>query len=157
MSGSLKVDLFLGSRIGLWVLDEVSKDEVGRIFTFDDEIAENARRLGFEVSVENVNSLDYSPSRRGLSVHYPRVLKPHLISRFEFLCNLHPGFLPWGRGFFPVFWALWEKTPAGATLHEISEGVDEGPIVEQIRVEYDDGDTGGSLHDRVEIAEKSYL
>jgi methionyl-tRNA formyltransferase len=68
--------------------------------------------------------------------------------------NLHPGFLPWGRGYYPVFWALWEQTPAGATMHEISPGVDEGPIVAQSRIEITEDDTGGTLHARVVQAEK---
>jgi methionyl-tRNA formyltransferase len=157
MVDTQKVDLFLGNRIGLWMLDYVSVDQIGQVFTFDDEIAQTAYQRGVRVSTENANTTDFSPSSTGLSVHYPRILKPHLISRYERLYNLHPGFLPWGRGFYPVFWALWEQTPAGATLHEIIEGVDEGPVVAQIQVEYDEQDTGGSLHRRVEQAEKQMI
>jgi len=49
---------------------------------------------------------------------------------------------------------LWEDTPAGATLHEISLELDEGPIVEQIKVSYTDFDTGYTLFTRVREAEK---
>ena len=61
--------------------------------------------------------------------------------------------LPWGRGMFPVFWALWEDTPAGATLHELVEALDAGPIVahEQVAIRADD--TGGSHHARVPAAD----
>ncbi|HYP52576.1 MAG TPA: hypothetical protein VEQ42_03500, partial [Pyrinomonadaceae bacterium] len=41
-----------------------------------------------------------------------------------------------------------------ATLHEITPGVDEGPVVAQTRVEYAEDDTGGSLHARVREAEE---
>jgi len=68
--------------------------------------------------------------------------------------NLHPGYLPWGRGYYPIFWALWERTPAGATLHEINAGIDEGPIVAQRRVAYSDADTGECLYQRVRAAEQ---
>src|SRR4051794_38058491 len=123
-----KIDLFLGSKIGLWVLEHIPIVQIGQIFTFDDEISKMAADKGVRVFRENANTAVFSPSPTGYSIHYPRVLKPHLISGFERLYNLHPGFLPWGRGFYPVFWALWEQHPAGATLHEISEGVDEGPV-----------------------------
>jgi methionyl-tRNA formyltransferase len=71
--------------------------------------------------------------------------------------NLHPGLLPFGRGFFPVFWALWEGTPAGATLHLVTERLDAGPVALQREVPYDDADTGGSIHARVSAAERDLL
>lgn len=87
-------------------------------------------------------------------MHYPRLLRAETIARYRLAINLHPGFLPFGRGWYPAFWALWEGTPAGATLHHIDAGVDEGPIIEQTRVEYDESDTGGSLHGRIRDAER---
>lgn len=90
----------------------------------------------------------------GLSVHYPHIFSAAFLARYRKMYNLHPGYLPWGRGFYPVFWALWEHEPAGATLHEIDAGVDTGPVVAQIRVEYTDSDTGVSLHRRVREAEE---
>jgi methionyl-tRNA formyltransferase len=149
-----KVDLYLGGELGLWALGQIGAGDAGRVFTFDEEIAAAARARGLVVSAENANAVEFDAAQVGFSVHYPRVIKPHLIERYRRLYNLHPGYLPWGRGFYPVFWALWEGTPAGATLHEISAGVDEGPVVAQERVEYDDSDTGGSLHARVREAEQ---
>jgi len=149
-----KIDLYLGGELGLWALREAGAEHAGRVFTFDEEVAAAARSMGLAVSTENANSVEFEAAEVGFSVHYPRVIKPHLIGRYRVIYNLHPGYLPWGRGFYPVFWALWEGTPAGATLHEISAGVDEGPLVAQERVEYDDSDTGGSLHARVREAEQ---
>jgi methionyl-tRNA formyltransferase len=102
------------------------------------------------------HSLD-TGSSQALSVHYPRILKPELIGRYRAIYNLHPALLPWGRGFYPAFWALWEGTPAGATLHVMEERLDAGPICLQRQVPYDDTDTGGSLHGRVTSAEKALL
>ncbi len=94
--------------------------------------------------------------RAGLSVHYQRIISQAEIDRYAGgVCNLHPGLLPWGRGFYPVFWALWERTPAGATLHEVVAALDAGPVVDQIEVEVRADDTGGSLHARVQAAEQA--
>lgn len=48
--------------------------------------------------------------------------------------NLHIGYLPFNRGAHPVFWALYDKTPLGVTIHEIDAGIDTGPIVAQREV-----------------------
>ena len=111
--------------------------------------------MGIEAGGRDVNAADFGQREIGFSVHYPKILRPHLIERYQKIYNLHPGYLPWGRGFYPVFWALWEQTPAGATLHEINAGVDEGPVVAQTRVPYYPYDTGGSLHERVRAAEEA--
>lgn len=149
-----RVDLYLGGGVGLWALRQVSPTDVRRVFTFDRETAEAARALGLEAHDGDANALEFEAAGSGFSVHYPRIIRPHLIERYRKLYNLHPGYLPWGRGFYPVFWALWEGTPAGATLHEITAGVDEGPVVAQTRVGYTEADTGGSLHARVRGAEE---
>ena len=149
-----RVDLYLGGGVGLWALRRVAARDVRGVFTFDAETAREARALGLAAREGNANSLEFEPAEVGFSVHYPRIIRPHLIAKYRKIYNLHPGYLPWGRGFYPVFWALWEGTPAGATLHEITEGVDEGPVVAQTRVDYTDEDTGGSLHARVREAEE---
>lgn len=43
--------------------------------------------------------------------------------------NIHPGLLPFFRGLDPVLWSVMHKRPVGATVHVMSEGVDEGPIL----------------------------
>lgn len=91
----------------------------------------------------------------GLSFHFPTLLKPPVLARYERLYNIHPALLPWGRCYYPVFWALWADEPAGCTLHEIDAGIDSGPIVAQIGVQKYNWDTGGSLHQRVSDAEKA--
>lgn len=48
--------------------------------------------------------------------------------------NLHISLLPWNKGAHPVFWALFENTPLGVTIHEIDEGLDTGPIIAQKEV-----------------------
>ena len=151
----MKIDLLLGSDVGVWALNCVPTDQIEQVITLDEPLAERAQSLGLKTILGNVNSVPYVPARVGFSLHYQAILKPDLIAKYHKVYNLHPGYLPWGRGYYPIFWALWEATPAGATLHEITAGVDEGPIVAQIRVQYNDSDTGGSLFQRVREAEEN--
>jgi methionyl-tRNA formyltransferase len=151
----MQIDLYLGGDLGNWVLDTISPESVGLVFTREDSIASMASSMGLNANMADPNTMDFEPSEVGFSVHYQRILTGHTISKYRKVYNLHPGYLPWGRGYYPVFWALWEGTPAGATLHEISERVDEGPIVAQVRVDYSPCDTGGTLHQRVREAERN--
>lgn len=152
-----RIDLFLGSDMGLWALHRFTRDQIGNVITLDEVTATESRAVGIPTHLGNANALCYVPSDRGLSIHYPRLLRAPLLAKYDAVYNLHPGYLPWGRGYYPVFWALWEGTPAGPTLHKINIGIDEGPIVDQIQVPYGDGDTGGSLFERVRAAEKELL
>jgi len=149
-----QIDLFLGSDIGLWALRTIDCQYVRRVFTLDSTIFQTATHYGLEVFADDVNRVAFEPSNIGFSVHYPRIIRPPLLGRYKKIYNLHPGYLPWGRGYYPVFWAIWEQSPAGATIHEITTEIDEGPIIAQIKVEQFPHDTGGSLFERVREAEK---
>ena len=150
-----RVDLYLGGDSGLWALQQVPVEYVGQVFARDEDIIQVSRSRGLKAWQENPNNTSFKPSGIAFSVHYPIILKEGLIAKYRKLYNLHPGYLPWGRGYYPIFWALWEQTPAGATLHEITARLDEGPIVSQIQVEYYPDDAGGSLFRRVREAEKT--
>jgi methionyl-tRNA formyltransferase len=149
-----QIDLYLGGDLGIWALQKIDRESVAKVFTLDEQIVDLSQKYNLEVETSNPNSINFQPSPIGFSVHYPRIFRRELISKYDKTYNLHPGYLPWGRGYYPIFWSLWEDTPAGATLHEINEGIDTGPIVEQIQVKYDEADTGGSLFQRVRQAEK---
>lgn len=151
----MSVDLYVGGTLAEWALRNAPGPLVRRVVCHDERHAELARALGFVVWPRDPHNRAFAPARAALSVHYPRILRPELIERYDgAIWNLHPGLLPWGRGMYPVFWALWEGTPAGATLHELVARVDAGPVVEQREVPVFDCDTGGSLHARVQAAER---
>lgn len=62
--------------------------------------------------------------------------------------NLHPSYLPWGRGAHPVFWAIRDGEPTGATIHRMTPALDRGPILSQSRVKVYAGDTLRTVHQR---------
>ena len=45
------------------------------------------------------------------------------------IINLHPSYLPFGRGCYPNFWSCVDDTPKGVSLHFINEGLDTGDIL----------------------------
>jgi methionyl-tRNA formyltransferase len=54
------------------------------------------------------------------------------------IINLHVSYLPFNRGSHPNFWAHYEGTPSGVSIHEIDAGIDTGPIIFQKKTVFDD-------------------
>jgi len=150
----MSVDLFLGGPLGLWALDQVDAWEIGNVYTRDLATFERARALNVPVYMD-LDVADLGMRAVGLSFHYPRIFKSNVLDRYEYVYNIHPALLPWGKCYYPVFWALWAGEPAGCTLHEIDEGIDSGPIITQREVQKYNWDTGGTLHARVSAMEKA--
>ena len=154
MSGG-GIDLLVGGTLGAWALRNASPALVRQVVCLDDALIAVAAERGHELFAGDPHDAAFVPGGAALSVHFPLILRPALFERYGgAVWNLHPGLLPYGRGMYPVFWALWEGTPAGATLHELTAGLDAGPIVEQREVEVLASDTGGRLHERVQAAER---
>lgn len=151
-----RVDLYLG--FGAWsLLGDLPVDEVRRVIGVSAAETQRAKALGIECLTGNANKLEFSPAPVALSLHYPYRIKPELLAQYQNCYNLHPGFLPWCRGLSSVNWALWDSAPAGATLHEMVAELDAGPIVDQIKVEYEPNELYGEVQRRVDEAERELL
>lgn len=77
------------------------------------------------------------------------ILKADTLAKAHRSLNIHPAYLPYCRGRDPVVWAVRHGWPAGVTLHQISAGVDEGPIIHREEVPYAFPITGGALYEQV--------
>ena len=86
---------------------------------------------------------------------YMRVLTPWLVGRWSGrMLNIHPSLLPKYPGLDTHRRAIEAgDAEAGCTVHLVSEGVDEGPVLDQARVPVLDGDTPETLAARVLEAE----
>lgn len=86
---------------------------------------------------------------------YMRLLTPWLVSRWAGrMLNIHPSLLPLYPGLDTHARALAAgDTEAGCTVHIVTEGVDEGPVLGQARLPVRDDDTPATLAERVKIAE----
>jgi phosphoribosylglycinamide formyltransferase 1 len=91
---------------------------------------------------------------------YMKVIGPRLLQAFPHqILNIHPALLPrhGGKGMYGDFvhqavLAQGDKV-TGATVHVVSAGVDEGPIILQSQVPVTAGDTVESLRQRVQATE----
>lgn len=83
-----------------------------------------------------------------------------MIIRNDVLClarrggiNIHGALLPRYRGCNPTQWAILNgETETGVTLHEMTTGLDEGPIIDQRKVPLFFEDTWQTARDRIAVA-----
>lgn len=64
--------------------------------------------------------------------------------------NLHRSYLPYNRGLDPLQWAVVDGTPAGVTLHVMTEAVDAGAILAQEAMAVIPTDNFQTLSDRAD-------
>lgn len=89
-----------------------------------------------------------------ICIHFPYIIPKMLLEIPKHgVLNLHPAYLPYNRGWHTPTWAIWKKTIYGATLHFMSENVDEGDIIHQKQIEILPDDTADTLYARVKKLE----
>jgi len=69
--------------------------------------------------------------------------------------NLHKAYLPYNKGANPNVWSILEDTPAGVTIHYMTEDLDSGPIIDRRTVEKRPDDDAKDLYQRLESAQFS--
>lgn len=82
-----------------------------------------------------------------LSVGYPKILPPPVLhAPSHGALNVHPSLLPRYRGPSPVFWQVARgETRSGVTVHRMTPGPDEGPILSQVETGIGAEETAGAL------------
>ncbi len=89
------------------------------------------------------NRIDFIVSDR----HRHLIKEPVLSAYDGRIVNLHPSFLPWGRGYYPNFWSFVDDIPRGVTIHYINAGIDTGDIIYQKELFFNDHDTLRASYD----------
>lgn len=84
----------------------------------------------------------------GFSCHSKQIFPPQLVRKVRCI-NVHPGFNPYNRGWYPQVFSLINKLPAGVTIHEMDADIDHGPIICQERIEIFDWDTSLTVYERL--------
>ncbi|MEN8239074.1 MAG: methionyl-tRNA formyltransferase [Actinomycetota bacterium] len=115
-----------------------------------------ARQFGFKVaqpatSEELLSVLEEYRPTIGLVVAYGRLLAPEVLGLVPYgLLNVHFSLLPRWRGAAPVERAIAAgDVRTGVTLMKIDEGLDTGPILDEIATPIAPDETGGSLSARL--------
>ncbi|MEY4579581.1 MAG: hypothetical protein RL701_4284 [Pseudomonadota bacterium] len=66
--------------------------------------------------------------------------------------NVHPGYLPYNKGFYYYVWSVLDGTPAGVSVHRMNNVADAGALYAQAQVHVTPEDTGDTLYAKHEDA-----
>ena len=86
------------------------------------------------------------------SLHCKQIFPPELVRGVQCI-NIHPGYNPINRGWYPQVFAINEGTVIGVTIHEMDEEIDRGKIIARQRVPIFSTDTSIDVYERVLDAE----
>jgi len=94
-----------------------------------------------------------------LSHGYAFRLTANIISKLGCnIINLHPTFLPWGRGIGTIFYAAILDQPTGISIHRIIDSeIDSGPILFRKSISVDENFTTRQAHSMLSKAAESIL
>lgn len=99
----------------------------------EDKNIEVKKKLNQELKVTDILNTDVI-----ISFGYRKIIRKKVLSQLKRpIVNLHMSLLPYNRGSHPNFWSFVENTPKGVTIHEISNGIDDGDIIFQNKFEID--------------------
>lgn len=91
-----------------------------------------------------------------LSIHSKQLFPAPLVRGVRCV-NVHPGFNPHNRGWFPQIFSILNGLPMGVTIHEMDEKIDHGPIIAQRNYEIRSWDTSGSIYLRIMEIEREMV
>lgn len=91
-----------------------------------------------------------------LSLHCKQLFPAELVKAVRCI-NVHPGFNPYNRGWFPQVFSILNRKKAGATIHEIDEQLDHGNIIARKEIEMTACDTSLSAYNKIQQAEVELL
>lgn len=87
-----------------------------------------------------------------ISLHCKQIFPDELVKNVTCI-NIHPGYNPYNRGWYPQVFAIINKVKLGATIHIMDEQVDHGPIIARQEVDIESHYTSKEAYEKVLEAE----
>jgi len=136
------IDFYLGSKLGMWLAKNGVFSPLDNFITNDNAILEVLDKRNLIKTKKGISS-------RAFSVHWPTKLESLLLCNYKYFLNIHPGYLPIGRGTFPVFWAVYLNQKAGITVHQVTDKIDFGPVLIRKEISFQETENAGQVWTRV--------
>lgn len=87
-----------------------------------------------------------------ISLHCKQIFPKELVNNITCI-NIHPGYNPYNRGWYPQVFAIINQERLGATIHLMDEEVDNGAIIDRQEVKIEAYDTSKEAYEKVLEAE----
>ncbi len=83
-----------------------------------------------------------------ISLHCKQIF-PHELVKNTRCINVHPGYNPYNRGWYPQVFAIINKTKIGATIHVMDQQIDHGNIIARKELTINKWDTSKEVYEKV--------
>ncbi|UYM55336.1 dTDP-4-amino-4,6-dideoxyglucose formyltransferase [Leclercia adecarboxylata] len=90
------------------------------------------------------------------SLHCKQIFPQSLVEAVTCI-NVHPGYNPYNRGWYPQVFSIMNGLPAGVTIHKMDDKVDHGPIIYQEKIQIQERDTSLEAYRKIIALEKKML
>ncbi len=87
-----------------------------------------------------------------ISLHCKQIFPNELVKSMTCI-NIHPGYNPYNRGWYPQVFAIINKVKLGATIHIMDEQVDHGAIIDRLEAKIESHYTSKEAYEKVLEAE----
>ena len=91
-----------------------------------------------------------------ISLHCKQIFPKELYESIRCV-NVHPGYNPYNRGWYPHVFSFVNGNPVGVTIHEINGIIDGGDIIIQEQVKIENTDTSLEVYNKIYELEKKLL
>ena len=91
-----------------------------------------------------------------ISLHCKQFFPPELVHNIKCI-NIHPGYNPINRGWYPQVFAINYENEVGATIHEIDDELDHGGIIAREKCPINPWDTSLDVYERILELEMTLL
>jgi len=146
-------------------LVDLNKDYAGFKFTLSispnsnkSKFVEALKSKVFVYNLRDKSDIETIISRYDLvlSIHCKQLFPEKMVNSVKCI-NVHPGYNPINRGWYPQVFAIMNDLPIGATIHEIDDELDHGLIIAREFVTNEITDTSLSLYNKILEKEKKLI
>lgn len=141
-----------------YIYEKIKKllKEKNLINEFDFSYSYNNIYFNNKYSLEEIKPLNIKKEKADLIKKYDLIISAHCKQIFpkelveKVLCvNIHPGYNPYNRGWYPQVFSIINHLPVGVTIHVMDEKLDHGKIIYQEKVNIYDWDTSLDVYERI--------
>jgi methionyl-tRNA formyltransferase len=83
-----------------------------------------------------------------ISVHCKQIFPKEIVDNVNCI-NIHPGYNPYNRGWFPQVFSIINNKPLGVTIHKMDEKLDHGEILFRENIEINEWETSYDLYEKI--------
>lgn len=108
-------------------------------FPLYQRLKEMGERICFHSGKLTEGQVSFLRPRLVVSYNYMHIIPGAVIRQVKGqILNLHISCLPWNRGSDPNLWSFVDNTPKGVTIHKLSEKLDQGDVLLQKELFFDE-------------------